>query len=85
MLEAWRGIWKAEHRFALKQALELWECSRQKTAECDQRIQGVRCELAGPEPPDGPAKAGGRRAANRAANAGGTRRGNTTGRGGSSA
>lgn len=57
--EALRGTWKAEHLFALKQALELWECYQQKIAECDAQIAVVLRELAGPEPKDGPLKAGG--------------------------
>lgn len=48
--EALRGTWKSEHLFALQQALELWEFYQQKIAECDQRIEGVLRELAGPEP-----------------------------------
>jgi transposase len=52
--EALRGSWKAEHLFALKQALELWEFYQQKIAECDEQIERVLRELAGPgpQPPD---------------------------------
>ena len=56
--EALRGTWKAEHLFALRQALELWEFYQQKIAECDQRIEGVLRELAGPEPQAGRPKPG---------------------------
>jgi transposase len=58
--EALRGTWKAEHLFALQQALELWECYQQKIAACDQRIEAVLRELAGPEPQGGAPKAGGK-------------------------
>lgn len=57
---AMRGTWKAEHRFALKQALELWECDPEKIAACDQELERVLRELAGPEPKDGTRKAGGK-------------------------
>jgi transposase len=60
MQEALRGTWKAEHLFALQQALELWEFYQQKIGECDQRIEVVLRELAGPEPKDSPPKAGGK-------------------------
>jgi len=56
--EALRGTWKAEHLFALQQALELWEFYQQKIGECDQRIEGVLRELAGPETPDRPPRPG---------------------------
>jgi transposase len=55
---ALRGTWKAEHLFALKQALELWEFYQQKIAECDQQIEVVLRELAGPEPTDSTPKGG---------------------------
>ena len=56
--ESLRGTWKAEHLFALKEALELWETYQQKIAECDQQIAVVLRELAGPEPQDAAPKAG---------------------------
>jgi len=58
--ESLRGTWKAEHLFALKQALELWEFYQQKIAECDQQIEVVLRELAGPEPQADRPKAGGK-------------------------
>lgn len=58
MRESLRGTWKAEHLFALQQALELWEFYQQKIGECDQRIEVVLRELAGPEPQDSPPKTG---------------------------
>jgi transposase len=58
--EALRGTWKAEHLFALQQALELWETYQQKIGACDQRIEVVLRELAGPEPKAGAPKAGGK-------------------------
>ena len=62
--EALRGTWKAEHLFALKQAVELWDMYQKKIAECDQAIEGVLREITGPEDPEHPApkptkKAGG--------------------------
>lgn len=58
--EALRGTWKAEHLFALQQALELWEFYQQQIGECDQRIEVVLRELAGPEPQAGTPKTGGK-------------------------
>ncbi len=52
---ALRGTWKAEHLFALKQALELWDIYQEKIAECDRQIAAVLQEMAGPEDPDQPA------------------------------
>jgi hypothetical protein len=52
---ALEGTWKAEHLFALRQAYELWQFYQQKITECDQAIQGVLQELAGPEDPNHPA------------------------------
>lgn len=53
--EALHGIWKVEHLFALRQALEGWEFYQKKIAECDQAIEEVLKELAGPEDPKNPA------------------------------
>jgi len=52
---ALEGTWKAEHLFALRQAYELWQSYQQKILECDQAIEGVLKELAGPEDPKNPA------------------------------
>jgi transposase len=56
-----RGTWAAEHLFALGQALAVWEFYRKLLAECDQQIEGVLQELAGPPPsaPEGPDPTGG--------------------------
>ena len=51
---ALEGTWKAEHLFALRQAHELWGFYQQKIAECDQQIEVVLKELAGPEDPQAP-------------------------------
>lgn len=60
---ALEGTWKPEHVFALRQAYELWQFYQQKIAECDQVIEAVLKELAGPEdpknPPPPPLKRGG--------------------------
>ena len=52
---ALEGSWKAEHLFALRQAYELWQFYQQKIVECDQAIEAVLRELAGPEDPKNPA------------------------------
>jgi len=52
---ALEGTWKREHLFALRQAHELWQFYQQKIAECDQQIECVLQELAGPEDPQAPA------------------------------
>jgi len=52
---ALEGTWKAEHVFALRQAYELWQFYQQKIVECDQAIEAVLKELAGPEDPKNPA------------------------------
>ena len=49
------GIWKVEHLFALRQALEGWQFYQEKIAECDQAIEELLKELAGPEDPKNPA------------------------------
>lgn len=53
--EALEGNWKAEHLFALRQAYELWQFYQQKIRECDQAIESVLQELAGPSDPQRPA------------------------------
>jgi len=52
---ALEGTWKNEHLFALRQAYELWQFYQKKIAECDQAIEKVLQELAGPEDPNQPA------------------------------
>lgn len=52
---ALEGTWKEEHLFALRQAYELWQFYQQKIAECDQAIEKVLQEMAGPEDPAHPA------------------------------
>ncbi len=53
--ESLRGTWKAEHLFALRQAVELWEFYQQKIGECDRAVEQVLQEIAGPEDPAHPA------------------------------
>lgn len=55
MRAALEGNWKNEHLFALRQAYELWQFYQKKIAECDQEIQIVLQQLAGPEDPKNPA------------------------------
>ncbi len=62
--ESLRGTWKEEHLFALRQALEAWEFYQRQIAECDQALERVLREMAGPEDPAAsapasPAKKGG--------------------------
>jgi hypothetical protein len=52
---ALEGSWKKEHLFALRQAHELWQFYQTKIGECDQQIEAVLKELAGPEDPQAPA------------------------------
>lgn len=52
---ALEGTWKEEHLFALRQAYELWQFYQKKIAECDQAIEKVLKEMAGPEDPSHPA------------------------------
>jgi len=51
VLESLRGTWAPEHLFALGQALEVWEFYQKLLARCDQQIEAVLKEMAGPEPP----------------------------------
>jgi len=51
---ALEGTWKDEHLFALRQAYELWQFYQEKIAECDQAIEAVLHQMAGPEDPQGP-------------------------------
>jgi transposase len=60
--ESLRGTWKAEHLFALRQALAGWEFYQAQIGQCDQAIERVLHELSGPQDPDPPvsrAKTGG--------------------------
>lgn len=45
-----RGTWTPEHLFALGQALEVWEFYQKLLARCDEQIEAVLKELAGPPP-----------------------------------
>jgi transposase len=50
--ESLRGIWRAEHLFALKQALECWDFYQTQIQECDSQIEQVLKEMSGPLDPD---------------------------------
>jgi len=56
--EALRGDWRAEHLFALEQAVELVDAYQAKIAACDARIQAHLAQFAdrstGEPPPPGP-------------------------------
>lgn len=51
VIQSLRGTWAAEHLFALKQGLAAWEFYQELLVECDQQIEAVLKEMAGPEPP----------------------------------
>ena len=51
VLQSLKGTWAPEHLFALGQGLAAWEFYQKLLAECDQQIEVVLRELAGPEPP----------------------------------
>jgi hypothetical protein len=48
VVESLRGTWKAEHVFALRQALSGWEFYQGQLRECDQAIEQVLREIGGP-------------------------------------
>jgi transposase len=48
---ALEGTWQAEHLFALKQSLELYEYLQKQVAECDRHIEEQLKALARPEKP----------------------------------
>lgn len=60
--ESLRGTWKAEHLFALRQALAGWEFYQARMLECDQAIEQVLQELTRAhddyEPPSKPRPGG---------------------------
>lgn len=59
--ESLRGTWKAEHLFALRQALSGWEFYQSLIRDCDRAIEQVLHELGGPPqalPPVGQGKPG---------------------------
>jgi transposase len=49
--ESLRGTWRAEHLFALRQALEGWEFYQNQIQQCDAAIAEVLREQAGPDDP----------------------------------
>lgn len=56
--EALRGTWKAEHMFALRQALGAWEFYQRQIAECDAAIEAELQAMAGPVDPQDPGARG---------------------------
>jgi transposase len=48
--EALTGNYRPEHVFALRQALELYDCYQAKVAECDQAIEAVLASLEQADP-----------------------------------
>jgi transposase len=56
VVESLRGTWKREHLFALRQAINAWDFYQAQICECDQAIEQVLHEMAGP-PDDGDAPA----------------------------
>jgi len=55
LLAALEGTWKDEHLFALRQTYELWRFYQSKIGECDEAVEKVLRDLAGPEDPKNPA------------------------------
>lgn len=55
MLEALQGLWRREHLFALRLALESYQNYQQQIAQCDEEIAGVLKEMSAgkPTPPMG--------------------------------
>lgn len=58
MRQALQGHWKAEHVFALRQALQGWEFYQQPMVACDRESAAVLDELAAltPPPPESPGR-----------------------------
>jgi len=54
VVESLRVTWKAEHLFALRQAVNAWDFYQAQIRECDQQIERVLHELGGPPGPDEP-------------------------------
>lgn len=50
VIESLRGTWTAEHIFALKQALLIWEFYQKLLGQCDEEIEALLQQMAGPEP-----------------------------------
>jgi transposase len=50
MLEALHGLWRKEHLFALKLALESYEAYQRQITQCDEQIAEVLRELSGDQP-----------------------------------
>ena len=48
-----RGTWTPEHLFALGQGLAVWEFYQELLGQCDEQIEAVLQELAGPPPAAG--------------------------------
>lgn len=46
--ESLRGMWRDEHLFALRQALQGWDFYQQQIAECDRQIAQLLQDMAGP-------------------------------------
>jgi len=49
--ESLRGTWREEHLFALRQALQGWEFYQTQIHECDQAIEALLQQMAGPGDP----------------------------------
>ena len=57
--ESLRGTWKAEHLFALRQALSAWEFYQGQIQECDREIERLLAERSGPPDASAPGGDGG--------------------------
>lgn len=54
--ESLRGTWRAEHLFALRQALECWEFYQRQIAQCDAAVAQVLADIGGPPDAQLPAR-----------------------------
>lgn len=52
--ESLRGTWRAEHLFALRQALAGWEFYQAQMAECDRAIEALLHDMNAGNPPEPP-------------------------------
>lgn len=52
VVESLRGRWRAEHLFALRQAVAAWDFYQAQIRECDQAIEQVLREMSGPPDPE---------------------------------
>lgn len=52
VIESLRGMWQPEHLFALRQALAAWDFYQGQIRECDQAVEQLLRDMAGPPADD---------------------------------